>query len=65
MTHLGLFALLRLVGEDCDLLSLAVLEHLGFNGCTCNVRSSDSQTAFCADCDYLVKAYCCVSLYLP
>ena len=38
MTQLALAALLGLVGEDGNLLAFAVLEHLGLNGRTLDVR---------------------------
>ena len=55
MTHLALGVLLGLVGEDGDLLSLAVLNYLSCNACACNVGSADGEAVVGTDCYYLIK----------
>ena len=51
MAHLALLALLRLVGEDGDLLSLTVLQDLTGYGSTLNIRCADLGAVLVAQCD--------------
>ena len=51
MAHLALLALLRLVGEDGNLLSLTVLQDLTCNGSTLNIRCADLGAVLVAQCD--------------
>ena len=51
MAHLALFALLRLISEDRNLLSLAVLQDLACNGSALNIRGADFCSVFAANCN--------------
>jgi hypothetical protein len=52
---LSLFTLLRLVSENSDLLSLAVLQNLCAYSCTVNIRCTDLDSIVCSESNYLVK----------
>ena len=53
MAHLALLTLLGLVSKHCDLLCLAVFQHLAGNGCTLNIGLADLQAVLAADGDHL------------
>ena len=54
MTHLTLFVLLWLVGENSDFLALAVLNNCCVNSSLCAILAC-LKTLVCANCKYVVK----------
>ena len=61
MAHFALLVLLRLVGEDRDLLALAVLNCLGCHIGTLNIGSADLDAVVCTYSNNLIKNYFAVS----
>ena len=64
MTHLLLLALLGLVLEDGDLLSLAVLDDLSFDGCAFHDGSADLGVLTIQNSQNLLKLNCLLSFSL-
>ena len=64
MTELSLAALLGLVGEYGDLLSLAVFNYLCGNGSAVNVRSAGLYAVISAYCEDLVESDGIISVYV-
>ena len=61
MTHLALFVLLWLVGEDGNLLTLAVLENLSLNSGLCTILAC-LEALVAAYCQNFIKCDFCISL---
>ena len=57
MAEAALRALLGTIGEDADLLTLALLEHIGNDLRTVDVGSAGLKTVLAADRDNLIKGY--------
>ena len=55
MTQLTGLTLLGLVGEDGDLLTLAVLQHIGGDGSTLHIGSADLQVRIVVQSDHLIE----------
>ena len=55
MAHAASTVLLCAIGDDVQLLALAILDDLGTYRSTVNIRSADLQTVLAANCYNLVK----------
>ena len=59
MTHFTLFVLFGLVGENSNLLGLAVFQHLGFYAGAGNGGSAKLGVFSVDNCQYLIEGYGC------